>query len=117
MQKKILLNSKLEIWLASDIKFLIMMLGREGYDKSWCLLYLIFHLEISKYHRIPHSDEDYLSLNKQIIKKLKEKAKEIKLCNLQNKKCISVGIKHNPIFDFIPTSRIVIPLIYIARNW
>jgi len=89
-------NYELELWMVGDIKFLMMVCGREGYDKSWCLCCSMSCMQMNLHHKKPHKDDDYSSLNLWTTQKLRDKVKENNMQISLGKRCNLEGIKIEP---------------------
>ena len=55
-------NMKLELRLASYVKFLMMICSREGHDKSQCIFCTMSYSKMNKYYKTLCADEEYSSL-------------------------------------------------------
>ena len=115
-------KTKLEVNINGDIKFQMMMMGRSGYDKDWCL-----HCCYSKAQWIQHhlSNDFNKNWNKKFplwttqdiateaVKRdleIEGYIADVKTENQSVDKCKSSGVKEPCIWPFIPVTRHVLPI-------
>jgi hypothetical protein len=105
----LVLNTTISIYLFGDFKFLYAMLGRSGYESSWCLYCTMSKAQWKEKHQSTCNCDAGLW----DIKKLSS----VVLENIQRESNTttapeSSGVKEQPLVNFIPMHNVVIPLLH-----
>jgi hypothetical protein len=107
---EVVLNTKLELYVNGNYKFLFMMAGRSGYCGGYCLYYRLRQPEWKRLHRTLKRTD--CGVEEWTIKALCQIALEQEQKAGRGKTFRNVGVREAPDWPFISIRRMLIPVLH-----
>ncbi len=106
----VLLNTKLELYVNGDYKFLFMMAGRSGYCGGYCLYCRLRQSEWKRLHKT--LDRTDCGVEEWTIEALCQIALEQEQQAGRGETFRSVGVREAPVWPFISIRRMLMPILH-----